>query len=182
MVGCKIESVSLYIYIFIVCRMENKCDDQDCGLALLENRDPPAKNEVLNSLDVCVKNTNIIMVKKECGDRNHNGIGPDLGTIAKRLPDDILKKIYYDYLEIPILFSVFKTKLETEECKRIEYGGLGNLVPFILRKPALVVYMRKQYYGFDAVYRSHVMSGEKCCSMMNFKDSFACSWLMYMYH
>lgn len=92
----------------------------------------------------------------------------DLGTVANRLPDDILKKIYYDYLEIPILFSVFKTKLETDECRSIVYSGLANLVPFILRKPALISYMRKQYYGFDAVYRSHVILGEKGCVLMDF--------------
>lgn len=106
----------------------------------------------------------------------------DLGTVANRLPDDILKKIYYDYLETPILFSVFKTKLETKECESIEYTGLAKLVPFLLRKPALISYMRKQYYGFDAVYRSHVILGEKCFVLMDFENSFACSWLMYMYH
>lgn len=106
----------------------------------------------------------------------------DLGTVANRLPDDILKKIYYDYLEVPILFSVFKTKLETEECKSIEYKGLARLMPFLLRKPALISYMRKQYYHFDAVYQSHVILGEKGCLLMNFENSFACSWLMYMYH
>jgi hypothetical protein len=120
-----------------------------------------------------VINSNSNIVENQC---------IDLGMVANRLPDDILKKIYYDYLEIPILFSVFKTKLETEECKRIEYKGLARLIPFLLRKPALISYMRKQYYDFDAVYRSHVILGEKGCLLMDFENSFACSWLMYMYH
>jgi len=128
----------------------------------------------LNSEQV-IDNSNIV----ENQEKNR---GIDLGTVANRLPDDILKKIFYDYLEVPILFSVFKTKLETNECKSIEYTGLARLIPLILRKPALISYMRKQYYGFDAVYRSHVILGEKGYVLMNFDNSFACSWLMYMYH
>jgi hypothetical protein len=127
-------------------------------------------NILVNEL---VINSNSNIVENQC---------IDLGMVANRLPDDILKKIYYDYLEIPILFSVFKTKLETNECRSIEYKGLARLIPFLLRKPALISYMRKQYYGFDAVYRSHVILGEKRCLLMNFENSFACSWLMYMYH
>jgi hypothetical protein len=100
----------------------------------------------------------------------------------KNLPYDIKKKIYYDYFETIYNYpnKVIK-ELNTYECIRLNIIRLQYMIPIILNHDYLIQYFLKNSNEFRNVYEGHECD-KQIFVLMDKTQSFALSWLYYLYH
>ena len=98
------------------------------------------------------------------------------------LPNELKMKIYKEYLEPEIYYSIYQDAIKNIESKKLKICVLRPIIPMLLSKPIAVQYICKKCYYFRTVYDKHKTKNEKYFENLRNGDSFALSILMHIYH
>ena len=107
-------------------------------------------------------------------------------NIIVRLPDDIKKKIYIEYIIPQQIADNIEKCLNTEECQSLNIILLKPLISKIINNNGIIIkqnifnYLSNRDPDFIIVIRYH-SNGNKKFVLLNFIDSFCLSLLMYKY-
>jgi hypothetical protein len=108
--------------------------------------------------------------------------------LIKKLPDDIKKYIYYEFLETKIYFDEFNIHLNNILSKKLNISLIRQYIPIILSKPKLISYFCTNILGYDnykifeTVYIQHKIQNNKNFIKMTNGNSFSLTLLMYLHH
>jgi hypothetical protein len=98
------------------------------------------------------------------------------------LPEDLKKKIYIDYFGSIYIFNKFiNERLKMYESVRLDHCKIINIIPFIINNQTITEYLLKNNNEFRLIYDDH-KNGKKNFKLMDWTNSFAISWLYYLYH
>jgi len=100
----------------------------------------------------------------------------------KKLPEELKKYIYEEYIETEIFYDKFKEALDSIESQRLNIVKISPFIPIILAKPKYIKYLLLKLYCFKTIYNDHKIKKEKSFRLMNNGESFAQCILMYLYH
>ena len=103
--------------------------------------------------------------------------------IIRRLPDDIIYKIYKEYVEVDYYYILYKQIINHKRSHNLDNTLLTHMIPILLSKQNVVDYLCKKCFGFRNTYREHDRrEGKKTFTNLNFDSSFALSILFNLYH
>jgi len=102
--------------------------------------------------------------------------------LINSLPYELKTKIYKEYLEPEIYYSIYQDAIKNIESKKLKICVLRPIIPMLLSKPVAIQYISKKCYYFRTVYNKHKIENEKYFEKLQKGDSFALSILMYIYH
>jgi hypothetical protein len=103
--------------------------------------------------------------------------------IISRLPDDIVHKIYKEYVEAEYYYILYKQIIKHHRSNNLDNELLTPMIPVLLSKQNVVDYLYKKCFGFRNTYREHNRKlGKKVFKNLNFDASFALSILFNLYH
>lgn len=105
-----------------------------------------------------------------------------MNNIINKLPEDIRFTIYKEHFEPEYINEFIVKALDTLDSCSLNTKDIRPLIPIILSKKYLVSYLLSNNLTFKKIYNSHKINGKKYFELMNNGDSFALSWLMYLYH
>jgi len=100
----------------------------------------------------------------------------------KKLPEELKKYIYAEYIETQLFYDKFKEALDSKESKSLNIVNIHPFIPLILAKPKYIKYLLVKLYCFETVYNDHKIKKQKTFLLMNNGQSFAQCILMYLYH
>ena len=112
----------------------------------------------------------------------------DVDFFIQRLPEDIVRHIYEEYIETEFHFKIFKQLLQSPKSIKLNISDIRPYIPYILSKPKLCNYMREKlviydnFKMFDVTYVSHKIKQEKIFTTAKNGSSMALCLLMYLYH
>ena len=102
---------------------------------------------------------------------------------VKKLPDDVIKKIYEDYIRIQYLTDVFlNIELKTYDSVRLRPKNLYNRYIIMKNIPKLIFHVRISHEVFNRIYFEHYIKQKKSFVRMDFDESFILSLLFTLYH
>jgi hypothetical protein len=102
---------------------------------------------------------------------------------SQKLPDDIIRKIYEEYLKPDMLYEDLIYTLQLRDSKRLNIKPLKTFIPQLLQNKIFVEYLRKKDSLFNDIYTTHIIN--KTNTYVNAAstiDSMAITWLTYLYH
>ena len=100
-----------------------------------------------------------------------------------RLPYDIVRKIYEEYVEPQMLHDELLLKLNLYSSTILNSYELKIFLPKIIKNDILVNYLFKNNEIFKIIYTNHFI--KKKNNFVQIKcpiESMALTWLMYLYH
>ena len=100
----------------------------------------------------------------------------------KKLPQELKKYIYEEYIETQLFYDKFKEALESEESQYLNIVNIHPFIPLILAKPKYIEYLLLKLSCFMIIYNDHKIEKKKSFRLMNNGQSFAQCILMYLYH
>jgi hypothetical protein len=100
----------------------------------------------------------------------------------KKLPEELKKYIYEEYIETQLFYDKFKEALDSKESQRLNIVNIHPFIPLILAKPKYIEYLLLKLYCFMIIYNDHKIQKKKTFRLMNNGQSFAQCILMYLYH
>jgi hypothetical protein len=106
----------------------------------------------------------------------------NVNTLITSLPNDIIKMIYNDHFSLEALNNNLQRILESEDACKLRYDELALEVPKILENKEFVNYLLERNIIFKKLYDTHIIQNKNMFVLMNRDNSFALSWLMYLYH
>jgi hypothetical protein len=98
------------------------------------------------------------------------------------LPEDLLIKIYKDYLEADVYYMIYKNIIELQISQRLDEYLLSQLIPIILSKPIVCKYIREKCPAFCSSFIKHKIDNNKVFTLMKKGQSFAATILFTLYH
>ncbi len=98
------------------------------------------------------------------------------------LPFDIRKKIFLNYFQSEFRYKKIEKILSMPESIALDYRYLTKHIPDILASKTMINYLQKRDNIFPKIYEKSVINGEKNFVLLNPDQSFALTWLMYLYH
>ena len=113
---------------------------------------------------------------------SHNFKKKSLETNIEKLPEELKKYIYKEYIEIQLFYDKFKEALDSEESQMLNIVKIHPFIPLILAKPKYINYLLLKLYCFRTIYNDHKIKKKKTFLLMNNGESFAQCILMYLYH
>jgi hypothetical protein len=99
-----------------------------------------------------------------------------------KLPEELKKYIYQEYIEIQLFYDNFKEALDSQESQMLNIVKIHPFIPLILAKPKYIKYFLLKLYCFKTIYNEHKIRRHKSFRLMNNGESFAQCILMYLYH
>ena len=99
-----------------------------------------------------------------------------------KLPEELKKYIYQEYIEIQLFYDNFKEALDSQESQMLNIVKIHPFIPLILAKPKYIKYFLLKLYCFNTIYNDHKIQKKKTFILMNNGKSFAQCILMYLYH
>lgn len=106
----------------------------------------------------------------------------ELENNIKKLPEELKKYIYEEYIEIQLFYDKFKEALESYESRTLNIVNIHPFIPLILAKPKYIKHLLIKLYYFETIYNDHKIKKQKTFRLMNNGQSFAQCILMYLYH
>ena len=106
----------------------------------------------------------------------------ELENNIKKLPEELKKYIYEEYIEIELFYDKFKEALDSKESKSLNIVNIHPFIPLILAKPKYNKHLLIKLYCFETIYNDHKIKKQKTFILMNNGQSFAQCILMYLYH
>lgn len=106
----------------------------------------------------------------------------NVDQLIDRLPYDIVHQIHRNWVEPEHIINLVESALITENSYSLNIMDLRPLIPLILSKPYVFNYFYSNNKTFKHIYDSHKIENSKQFLLLNKGDSFALSWLMYLYH
>ena len=110
------------------------------------------------------------------------GFKKSLEDNIKKLPEELKKYIYEEYIETQLFYDKFKEALDSEESHHLNIVNVHPFIPLILAKPKYIEYLLLKLSCFMIIYNDHKIKKEKTFRLMNKGQSFAQCILMYLYH
>ena len=101
---------------------------------------------------------------------------------VEKLPEELKKYIYKEYIETQLFYDKFKEALDTQESQMLNIVNIHPFIPIILAKPKYIKYLFLKLYWFNIIYNDHQIKRKKTFRLMNNGESFAQCILMYLYH
>ena len=102
---------------------------------------------------------------------------------TKKLPNDIKKNIFHDHFEYILKYEELKHILNSELSQNLNISLLLPYVKkYILNDKKYISFLFKNNKTFKNIYTAHYIDHNKNFILMNVNESFALSWLMYLYH
>jgi hypothetical protein len=99
-------------------------------------------------------------------------------NIIEKLPDEIQKKIYYDYLEIDILYKEIMNIIDSSIIDEEYYlDKVKKILPYILSKEKLVNYLCNNDEDFKIAYNYHIINKKHKFKLLSPLESFAFHWI-----
>ena len=102
--------------------------------------------------------------------------------LIKKLPEELKIKIYKEYFEVEYYNKIILQALDTNNSISLQINDIRPLIPIILSKKNLITYLNINNSIFKELYNSHKFNNKKNFVLCKKGDSFALSWLFYLYH
>jgi len=110
----------------------------------------------------------------------------ELDTIKKniidRLPEDLVIKIYKDYLEPEVYYKLYIDIIENPFSLGLDGKLLLPFIPILLAKPIVCKYISTKCVAFCRSFQQHKVNKKKVFRLMHNGQSFASTILFYLYH
>ena len=100
----------------------------------------------------------------------------------RKLPEELKKYIYEEYIETQLFYDKFKEALDSKESQRLNIENIHPFIPLILAKPKYIQYLLLKLSCFEIIYKDHKINNKKTFLLVNNGESFAQCILMYLYH
>jgi len=115
---------------------------------------------------------------------NNNNTEPNVNYLIRKLPKDIVKLIYINYVNPDIICRKLYVILNSIESNTFNSIPLENyLRTHVLQNDIVIKYLIKNDNIFGDIYNSHIIQGNQIfTSFPDIISSLAMSWLMYLYH
>jgi hypothetical protein len=114
--------------------------------------------------------------------KNMNKNKKTIYKLINALPEELKMKIYKEYLEPEIYYSMYQDAIHRIESKKLNIKILRPILPILLSKPHVSDYLCKQCKTFRVTYSIHKTEKTKIFNQLNKGDSFVLSILFYLYH
>jgi hypothetical protein len=102
---------------------------------------------------------------------------------CQRLPDDIIRYIYEEYLKPDMLYEDTINVLHLQCSRRLDPDPLIKFIPKLFQNKILVEYLVKNDELFKHIYTGHVINKTNTYkNVISIIDSMAITWLTYLYH
>ena len=72
----------------------------------------------------------------------------ELENNIKKLPEELKKYIYEEYIEIELFYDKFKEALDSKESKSLNIVNIHPFIPLILAKPKYIKHLLIKLYFF----------------------------------
>lgn len=100
-----------------------------------------------------------------------------------KLPIDIKNTIFYDHFKYNLMYEELKHILNSELSQKLNISLLLPYInKFVLNNKKYISFLLKNNEIFKNIYTTHYIDHNKNFILMNVNESFALSWLMYLYH
>jgi hypothetical protein len=103
-------------------------------------------------------------------------------NIIGKLPQDLVIKIYKEYLEADVYYTIYKNIIEDPISQRLNGKLLIPFIPIILSKPVVCKYIREHCPNFCSSFKKHKIENHKKFVLMKKGESFAATILFSRYH
>jgi hypothetical protein len=103
-------------------------------------------------------------------------------NIINKLPNDLVNKIYKEYLEPEVYYVLYKNIIETPSAMRLNGTELTRFIPIILSKQNACSYIMTKCRIFHGSYKEHKIKQNKRFVLMKKGESFAAYILLSLYH
>ena len=106
----------------------------------------------------------------------------------QKLPVELQRYIFKEYIELPLYFDEFQEKLNHHSAHNLCIQYILPYIPLILAHPLWVKYFSDHIIGlndsrpFHMVYKMHKEHNTKNFILMKKGQSFALTLLMFLYH
>lgn len=107
-----------------------------------------------------------------------------INYIIGKLPSDLVKYIYIDYIKPELIYRELNIILNSTESRELSVRPLENFLrTHVLPNSILTKYLIKNDNIFQEYYQIHIINGEKTFILMpDLVSSFACCWIMSLHH
>ena len=105
-----------------------------------------------------------------------------LESNIEKLPEELKKYIYKEYIETQLFYDKFNEALNSKESRYLNIVNIHHFIPLILAKPEYIKYLLLKLYCFRWIYNDHKIIKKKTFILMNNGESFAQCILMHLYH
>jgi len=110
----------------------------------------------------------------------------ELDTIKKniidRLPEDLVIKIYKDYLEPEVYYKLYIDIIQHPFSLGLDGKLLLPFIPILLAKPIVCKYISTKCVAFCISFQQHKVNKKKIFRLMHNGQSFASTILFNLYH
>jgi hypothetical protein len=109
----------------------------------------------------------------------------DLKNIINKinnLPHSLQLDIYDNFLVSKKLYNELMEELKSYRCIKLNHEELSKIIEKVLENNLILKYLRKNNKIFNNIYICHIINNNKNFKNMSNINSFALSWLMYLYH
>jgi hypothetical protein len=103
-------------------------------------------------------------------------------NIIGKLPQDLVIKIYKEYLEADVYYTIYKNIIEDPISQRLNGKLLIPFIPIILSKPVVCKYIREHCPNFCSSFKKHKIDNNKVFTLLKKGESFAATILFSRYH
>ena len=127
-----------------------------------------------------------IVEEKDSYINEHEKKDSELDTIQKniidRLPEDLVIKIYKDYLEPEVYYKLYIDIIQHPFSLGLDGKLLLPFIPILLAKPIVCKYISTKCVAFCRSFQEHKVNKKKVFRLMHNGQSFASTILFYLYH
>ena len=99
-----------------------------------------------------------------------------------KLPQELVIKIYKDYLEADVYYIIYKNIIEDPISQSLKGELLIPFIPIVLSKPIVCKYITEKCRGFNSSFKQHKIDNRKVFTLMLKGNSFAYTILFSLYH
>jgi len=107
-----------------------------------------------------------------------------INYIIGKLPSDLVKKIYTDYIKPELICRELNIILNSTESRDLSFEPLENFLRnHVLPNSIVTKYLIKNNKIFQTIYKTHIINRQQ--TLVLFPDlvsSFAGCWIMYLHH
>ena len=106
----------------------------------------------------------------------------DLERMNRRLPDDVLRHIYEEYIVGIETCDRYLKMYESDESQKLNHKQLIEPTRLLLEHPCAVEYLCMKHAVFKKMYIEHYVEGKKWFVQLNLLESFVLSIFVWLYH
>lgn len=103
-------------------------------------------------------------------------------NIIDKLPEVLVIKIYKDYLEADVYYTIYKNIINDPISQGLNGKLLIPIIPIVLSKPIVCKYIRDMCPQFCSSFKHHKIDNKKVFTLMLKGQSFAATILFSLYH